>query len=221
VIHGSSPFGLVGRFFIVRAVGMTCIVSRVEIENTSALLGLYTRFLQCFVSALSRLAAVITPLPFGSVQLMRIPQNAGCTMAIHAVCTTPANFTLFKLLIYIGFYFLACWHNHCNLLCMLAIQVHTELKDMSLIQEKFTSLFSNFNVTTAPRPDGGILLTLRSSEGKVFKRALTYQQMHNADQLSWAISAIRRDLAEEASELPQIAMLQSQQRFALPTYHSL
>nr|WP_247269675.1 DUF3509 domain-containing protein [Pseudomonas sp. YL2] len=200
---------------------MTCVVGKVEIENTSALRGLYTRFLQCFVSALSRLAAVIAPLPFGSVRLMRIPQNAGCTMAIHAVCTTLANFTIFNLLIYKNFYFFACWHNRCNLLCMLAIQVHTELKDMSLIQEKFTSLFSNFNVTTAPRPDGGILLTLRSSEGKVFKRALTYQQMHNADQLSWAISAIRRDLAEEASELPQIAMLQSQQRFALPTYHSL
>jgi hypothetical protein len=55
----------------------------------------------------------------------------------------------------------------------------------------------------------------------VFKRALTYQQLHAGDQLSWAISAIRRDLAEQASELPQIAMLQSQQRFALPTYHSL
>ena len=200
---------------------MTCVVGKVEIENTSALRGLYTRFLQCFVSALSRLAVGIALLPFGSVQRMRIPQNAGCTMAIHAVCTTPANFTIFNLLIYKHFYFFACWHNRCNLLCMLAIQVHTELKDMSLIQEKFTSLFSNFNVTTAPRPDGGILLTLRSSEGKVFKRALTYQQMHNADQLSWAISAIRRDLAEEASELPQIAMLQSQQRFALPTYHSL
>jgi hypothetical protein len=91
---------------------------------------------------------------------------------------------------------------------------------MSLIQEKFTSLFSNFDVTTAPRPDGGILLTLRSSDGKVFKRALTYQQLHAGDQLSWAISAIRRDLAEQASELPQIGMLQSQQRFALPTYHS-
>jgi hypothetical protein len=97
---------------------------------------------------------------------------------------------------------------------------HTELKDMSLIQEKFTSLFSNFDVTTAPRPDGGILLTLRSNDGKVFKRALTYQQLHAGDQLSWAISAIRRDLAEQASELPQIGMLQSQQRFALPTYHS-
>jgi hypothetical protein len=46
---------------------MTCVVGKVESENTSALLGLYTRFLQCFVSALSHLATVIAPLPFGSV----------------------------------------------------------------------------------------------------------------------------------------------------------
>ena len=91
---------------------------------------------------------------------------------------------------------------------------------MSLIQEKFTSLFSNFDVITQDRPDGGILLTLRS-EGREFKRSISYQQLHNGDQLSWVISAIRRDLAEQASELPQISMLQSQQRFALPTYHSL
>jgi hypothetical protein len=194
---------------------------RVEIENTSALLTLYTRFLQCFVSADGGTAAMIAGRSFGSVNSTTIPQNAGCTMAIHADCTTPANCIVFKLLIYKHFLFNKCWHNRCNLLCMLAIQVHTELKDMSLIQEKFTSLFSNFDVTTAPRPDGGILLTLRSSDGKVFKRALTYQQLHAGDQLSWAISAIRRDLAEQASELPQIAMLQSQQRFALPTYHSL
>ncbi len=142
-------------------------------------------------------------------------------MATHADCTTPENLVIYNSLIYKNILNLKCWHNLCNLLCMLAIQVHTELKDMSLIQEKFTSLFSNFDVTTAPRPDGGILLTLRSSDGKVFKRALTYQQLHAGDQLSWAISAIRRDLAEQASELPQIAMLQSQQRFALPTYHSL
>ncbi|MDZ5434397.1 DUF3509 domain-containing protein [Pseudomonas fluorescens] len=90
---------------------------------------------------------------------------------------------------------------------------------MSLIQEKFSSLFSNFEVTTQARPDGGILLTL-SAEGKVFKRSISYQQLHNGDQLSWVISAIRRDLAEQASELPKISMLQSQQRFALPTYHS-
>ncbi|CAI8997388.1 hypothetical protein D3C76_1028660 [compost metagenome] len=91
---------------------------------------------------------------------------------------------------------------------------------MSLIQEKFSSLFSNFDVITQDRPDGGILLTLRS-EGREFKRSISYQQLHNGDQLSWVISAIRRDLAEQASELPQISMLQSQQRFALPTYHSL
>jgi hypothetical protein len=103
---------------------------------------------------------------------------------------------------------------------MLAIQALTELIDMNLIQEKFSSLFSNFEVTTQPRPDGGILLTLRSSEGRVFKRSVSYQQLHAGDQLSWVISAIRRDLAEQASELPQISMLQSQQRFALPTYHS-
>jgi len=91
---------------------------------------------------------------------------------------------------------------------------------MSLIQDKFASVFSNYDVTTQPRPDGGILLTLRSSEGKQVKRSISYQQLHTADQLTWVISAIRRDLAEQASDLPQISMLQSQNRFALPTYHS-
>ena len=59
------------------------------------------------------------------------------------------------------------------------------------------------------------------ADGKVFKRSISYQQLHAGDQLSWVISAIRRDIAEQASELPQISMLQSQQRFALPTYHSV
>ena len=57
-------------------------------------------------------------------------------------------------------------------------------------------------------------------EGKQVKRSISYQQLHTADQLTWVISAIRRDLAEQASDLPQISMLQSQNRFALPTYHS-
>ncbi|MFW0754413.1 DUF3509 domain-containing protein [Pseudomonas sp. H11T01] len=91
---------------------------------------------------------------------------------------------------------------------------------MSLIQEKFSSLFSNFDVTIQARPDGGILLTLRNSE-KQLKRSISYAQLHAGDQLSWVISAIRRDLAEQASELPNISMLQSQHRFALPTYHSV
>ncbi len=142
-------------------------------------------------------------------------------MAIHANCTKAQKHKTSNLLICIDFLKNRCWHNHCNYLSMLALHVPTELIVMSLIQEKFSSLFSNFEVTTQPRPDGGILLTLRNQEGKVFKRSISYQQLHAGDQLSWVISAIRRDIAEQASELPQISMLQSQQRFALPTYHSV
>ncbi|BBP78468.1 MULTISPECIES: DUF3509 domain-containing protein [Pseudomonas] len=90
---------------------------------------------------------------------------------------------------------------------------------MNLIQEKFSSVFSNYEVTTQPRPDGGVLLTLRGSDGKQVKRSISYAQLHTAEQLTWVISAIRRDLAGEASELPSISLLQSQNRFALPTYH--
>ncbi|KIU49084.1 MULTISPECIES: DUF3509 domain-containing protein [Pseudomonas] len=89
---------------------------------------------------------------------------------------------------------------------------------MDLIQQKFASVFSAYDVTTQARPDGGVLLTLRAADGKQVKRSISYGQLHSAEQLSWAISAIRRDLAEQASELPVISMLQSQQRFALPTY---
>lgn len=89
---------------------------------------------------------------------------------------------------------------------------------MSLIQEKFASVFSNHKVTTQPRPDGGILLTLLASDGKQFRRSVSYAQLHTAEQLTWVISAIRRDLASEPGELPSITLLQSQNRFALPTY---
>jgi hypothetical protein len=64
------------------------IQAPVEIENTSALLGLYTRFLQCFVSADPTGTERISDSAFGSVDRATIPQNAGCTMAIHADCTT-------------------------------------------------------------------------------------------------------------------------------------
>jgi hypothetical protein len=192
----------------------------IEPENTSAVLELYTRFLQCFVSTADTGANANPGRAIGSIQSGATTQNAGCTMAIHADCTKAKNGHVFNLLIYNDNFNIRCWHNHCNYPSMLANQALTEPIDMSLIQEKFTSLFSNFDVTTQARPDGGILLTLRSTEGKVFKRSISYQQLHAGDQLSWVISAIRRDLAEQASELPQISMLQSQQRFALPTYHS-
>ena len=65
---------------------------------------------------------------------------------------------------------------------------------MDLIQEKFVSVFSAYQVDTQARPDGGVMLTLRAADGKVTRRGLTYAQLHSAEQLSWAISAIRRDL---------------------------
>ncbi|MGF6519482.1 hypothetical protein QF018_000554 [Pseudomonas laurylsulfatiphila] len=141
-------------------------------------------------------------------------------MAIHADCTNAKISKNTKSLIFIDIIQLKTLAQRLQR-SLHAIQVITELNDMSLIQEKFTSLFSNYTVTTQARPDGGILLTLSGGEGKVFKRSISYQQLHNGDQLTWVISAIRRDLAEQASELPQISLLQSQQRFALPTYHSL
>lgn len=141
-------------------------------------------------------------------------------MALHANCTKSKIGQFFNLLFYKIFFI-----KH-KLAQSLHLSLHAcqlepmELIDMSLIQDKFASVFSNYDVTTQPRPDGGILLTLRNSEGKQVKRSISYQQLHTADQLTWVISAIRRDLAEQASDLPQISMLQSQNRFALPTYHS-
>jgi hypothetical protein len=90
---------------------------------------------------------------------------------------------------------------------------------MDLIQQKFASVFSAYEVTTQSRPDGAVLLTLRSADGKQIKRSVSYAQLHSSEQLTWVISAIRRDLAEQASDLPAISLLQSQHRFALPTYH--
>ena len=141
-------------------------------------------------------------------------------MAIHANCTKMKIQKIYKYLIYKDFLILAILAQSLHLSLHACQLKPTELIDMSLIQDKFASVFSNYDVTTQPRPDGGILLTLRNSEGKQVKRSISYQQLHTADQLTWVISAIRRDLAEQASELPQISMLQSQHRFALPTYHS-
>lgn len=141
-------------------------------------------------------------------------------MAIHANCTKTRISIFYKILIYKEFLVFVKLAQSLHLSLHACPLEPMELINMSLIQDKFASVFSNYDVTTQPRPDGGILLTLRNSEGKQVKRSISYQQLHTADQLTWVISAIRRDLAEQASELPQISMLQSQNRFALPTYHS-
>lgn len=141
-------------------------------------------------------------------------------MAFHANCTKMKIRKFYNLLILKDFFLSPILAQSLHLSLHACQLEPMELIDMSLIQDKFASVFSNYDVTTQPRPDGGILLTLRNSEGKQVKRSISYQQLHTADQLTWVISAIRRDLAEQASELPQISMLQSQNRFALPTYHS-
>ena len=141
-------------------------------------------------------------------------------MAIHAECTKVKSSIFCKSLIYMVFIQIAILAQSLHLSLHAAQHEPMEPIDMSLIQDKFASVFSAYDVTTQARPDGGILLTLRNTEGKQIKRSISYQQLHTADQLTWVISAIRRDLAEQASELPQISMLQSQHRFALPTYHS-
>jgi hypothetical protein len=101
-----------------------------------------------------------------------------------------------------------------------ACQPRVKELQMTFLHEKFVSVFSEYEVTTQPRPDGAVLLTLRDGDGKQIKRSISYAQLNTPEQLTWVISAIRRDLAGEASQLPAISMLQSQNRFALPTYHS-
>jgi hypothetical protein len=42
---------------------------------------------------------------------------------------------------------------------------------MDLIQQKFVSVFSAYQVDTQARPDGGVLLTLRAADGGYPPRA--------------------------------------------------
>jgi hypothetical protein len=136
-----------------------------------------------------------------------------------ANCTKAKIKTIFKPLILKGFICLSVLAQSLHSL-LQRLPMQYQGADMNFIQEKFTSLFSEYEVTAQPRPDGAVLLTLRDHEGKQIRRSISYAQLNTPEQLSWVISAIRRDLAAEASQLPAINMLQSQNRFALPTYHS-
>jgi hypothetical protein len=75
----------------------------IEAENTSALPGLYTRFLKCFVSAAATTESGSLRGANGSVESRTTTQNAGCTMGIHADCTKAQNQGKYKLLILKGF----------------------------------------------------------------------------------------------------------------------
>jgi hypothetical protein len=68
---------------------MFFIVGRrlIEAENTTALPGLYTRFLKCFVSTIPAGERTSLRQAIGSIETATTTQNAGCTMAVHADCT--------------------------------------------------------------------------------------------------------------------------------------
>ena len=89
---------------------------------------------------------------------------------------------------------------------------------MIAAEKVLSAAFPEFQVVTAPRPDGGLLLTLRNDDRDVIKRALSKGQTQTDIQLEWVISSVRRDLALEAGMSPAIARLQSQSRTGLPTY---
>jgi len=78
--------------------------------NTPAVLRLYTRDLKCFVSR-SRNRPTGQFCDTSAVPISdeaparpdRVAQNAGCMMAIHAICTKSKILTFYKLLIFKDF----------------------------------------------------------------------------------------------------------------------
>ncbi|KRP75025.1 hypothetical protein TX23_02300 [Pseudomonas paralactis] len=111
--HGGTSFFLflVGSGYIDRPLGSRDALQ----ENTSALLWLYTRDLQSFVS--QRTAAAINGIfqqKKRSIAVRQarhrpqvveqITQNAGCTMAFHANCTKMKIRKFYNLLILKDFF---------------------------------------------------------------------------------------------------------------------
>lgn len=86
--------------------------------------------------------------------------------------------------------------------------------------DRLISAFAGLQTSTRNRPDGGVLFEIQDGSGSAVTRAISHMQLHNALQMEWLISSIRRDMAVKPDDLPSIAALQSQQRFDMPTYIS-
>jgi hypothetical protein len=82
-----------------------CRAALIDPENTSTVLQLYTRFLKCFVSATPTFEMMSAWMGNGSIESPRTPQNAGCTIAIHADCTKAKNFKNYKSLFYMNIFY--------------------------------------------------------------------------------------------------------------------
>jgi hypothetical protein len=126
VTHGGSPFGhdvlagflLSGNWLTQPALGNEGR-DRKYVSASRAVHAVFAMF--CIHQ--SRGVAMIVGLSIGSIDATTIPQNAGCTMDIHADCTNGKIDEQLNRLFLNDFLLIKCWHNRCNLLCMLAIQV--------------------------------------------------------------------------------------------------
>ncbi len=89
---------------------------------------------------------------------------------------------------------------------------------MIAAEKILTAAFPEFEVTTTPRPDGGLLLTLRNDDRDIVKRALSKGQTQTNIQLEWVVSSIRRDLALGLEcLLPSLGCRARAARHCLPT----
>ncbi|MBT8766550.1 DUF3509 domain-containing protein [Pseudomonas boanensis] len=86
---------------------------------------------------------------------------------------------------------------------------------MNLDIGTLANAFPDYELSTAPRPDGGYVLTLER-EGKSFQRVVP--RIGAAAQLDWLISTLKRDLALEFGEVPPVESLKVLHRKPLPRY---
>lgn len=88
---------------------------------------------------------------------------------------------------------------------------------MSLDIQEIIEAFPEYSITSQKRPDGSYLLAM-SRDGVQIKRVLPSLLMSAPLRTEWVISAIRRDINQDAGLTPSVGGLQSQSRAALPTY---
>ncbi|WP_263141392.1 DUF3509 domain-containing protein [Pseudomonas sp. RIT-PI-AD] len=88
---------------------------------------------------------------------------------------------------------------------------------MTVDIQEIQAAFPQHTVSASKRPDGSQLLTLMC-EGEMIQRVIPSPNSGLQMRTEWIISAIRRDLHQEAGEVPMIDGLQSQVRTHLPTY---
>lgn len=83
-----------------------------------------------------------------------------------------------------------------------------------------SAAFPFFKVSTAVRPGGGLLLTMKGEDGTKIIRAIPFDGYQTAEKVQWVVAAIKRDLALKAGVTPKEEHLHYRTREPLPTYLS-